>query len=123
MPRPKTAISFQQLTSLMRMKPTLEDAAAFFSCSPDTIERFIKDKSGLSFAEFRHQKGVSSRFALIRKAQEKALSGDNCMLIFCLKNLCGWADKPQYDAGEKLTVIKLAYSVEPKALSGEPQIS
>ena len=112
MARPKIKIDPGQLEAIMRMKPTLEDTAAFFNCSEDTIEREIKETSGLSFAEFRRQKGVATRFELIRAAQQKALNGDNCMLIFCLKNLCGWADKPTPEADQKETVIRLAYSLD-----------
>jgi hypothetical protein len=89
-----------QLQALMRLKPTAEDCAAFFQCSVDTIERRIKEYTttdelpdGLSFAEFREQNMVHTRFSLIRTALKKADSGDNTMLIFSLKNLCGWRDK------------------------------
>lgn len=110
MARPKLSIDTEQLEALMRLKPTLEDTAAFFKCSEDTIERHIKSTQNLSFADFRRQKAVTTRFDLVRTATQKALDGDNCMLIFCLKNLCGWADKPlePVDKGER--VIRLAYS-------------
>lgn len=72
MVRPSVGIDDQQLEALMRMRPTLEDAAAFFKCSPDTIERHIAKTTGLRFAEFRQQKGVLTRFHLIRTATQKA---------------------------------------------------
>lgn len=81
------------LKALMRMKPTLKDTAAFFEVSEDTIERYIKANWGMRFAEFRDQNMVHTRFSLIRTAIQKAEKGDNVMLIFCLKNLCGWRDK------------------------------
>ncbi len=93
MGRPTIEIDMKQLAALMRFKPTLEDTAAFFKCSGDTIERRIKDETGLTFAEFRDQNMVHTRFSLIRKAIQKGENGDNTMLIFCLKNLCGWRDK------------------------------
>ncbi len=92
-------VDFDQLKALCRMKPTLEDCAAFFKCSPDTIERRIKEHTksddnpkGLTFAEFREQSLVHTRFDLIRKALKKADQSD-VMHIFCLKNLGGWRDK------------------------------
>lgn len=108
MNRPAILIDSEQLEALMRMKPTLEDTAAFFKCSPDTIERHIKNSTGLSFAEFRQQKAVTTRFDLIRTAIQKALNGDNVMLIFCLKNLCGWQDKRENVI--EAAAIKLAYN-------------
>lgn len=93
MARPKKIIDENQLRTLMRLKPTLKDTAAFFECSEDTIERKCKELADVSFAEFRDQNMVHTRFSLVRKAITKAESGDNVMLIFCLKNLCDWRDK------------------------------
>lgn len=86
-------ISETQIKEIMRLKPSLKDTAAFFDVSEDTIERYIKEHWGLRFAEFREQNMVFTRFSLIRTAIQKAEKGDNVMLIFCLKNLCGWRDK------------------------------
>lgn len=93
MGRPAIKIDEDQLRSLMRMKPTLKDVANFFQCSEDTIENYIKAKWGKRFSEFRDENMVFTRFNLIRTAIAKAEKGDNVMLIFCLKNLCGWRDK------------------------------
>jgi hypothetical protein len=91
--RPKTSIDKNQLKHLMRLKPSLEDTAAFFECTRRTIERTIRAEYDLTFFEFREQHMVHTRFNIIRKAIEKAESGDNVMLIFCLKNLCGWVNE------------------------------
>lgn len=88
-------INPKQLAAFMRQKPTLADTAAFFECSQRTIERYIKDNFDLTFVEFREQKMVHTRHGLIRKALEMAMSGDRTMLIFSLKNLCGWTDKQE----------------------------
>lgn len=98
-----------QLKALMRLKPTLEDTAAHFEVSTRTIERFIKKNFKLTFVEFRNQNMVHTRHGLIRKAIEKALSGDNTMLIFCLKNLCGWRDKQP----EEITQIHVEQNAKP----------
>lgn len=82
-----------KLKALMRLKPTVEDTAAFFECSPRTVQRYIKDEFNLEFKEFREMYMVHTRLNIIRKAIEKAEKGDNVMLIFCLKNLCGWRDR------------------------------
>ena len=109
MGRPVTNIDLDQLRALLRMKPTLEDCAAFFKCSGDTIERRIKEAttsdefpSGLTFAEFRNQNLVHSRFGLIRDALRRAETSD-IMMIFCLKNLAGWKDR-QPDEEQRVVV-------------------
>ena len=97
MGRPKIEIDETQLKALCRLKPTLKDVAAFFGCSEDTIENRCKALGAATFSEFRDQNMVHTRFSLVRKAIKKAEDGDNTMLIFCLKNLCGWADKQQIE--------------------------
>ena len=100
MARPKKDIPLPQLKAIMRLKPSLEDTAAFFECDPSTIEKMIKRDFGLRFSEFREQNMVQTRFSLIRTAIHKAEKGDNVMLIFCLKNLCGWKDRYEQSSGD-----------------------
>lgn len=88
-------IDEHQLRSLMRLKPREQDVAAFFKCSVDTIQRHIKRRWSMTFSEFRDECMIDIKQRLVVTATEKALAGDNVMLIFCLKNLCGWADKPE----------------------------
>ena len=88
-------IDKEKLKALMRLKPTQGDTAAFFECSEDTIDRYIKKNFKVTYAEFREQNMVHTRFSLVRKALQKANNGDNVMLIFCLKNLCGWQDRTE----------------------------
>jgi hypothetical protein len=89
----KKEVDQKQLAALCRMKPSLEDAAAFFGVSADTIERRVKEWGYATFAEFRKENLVHTRFSLIRKALQKAENGDNTMLVFSLKNMCGWSEK------------------------------
>lgn len=111
MSRPRVEIEEPKLKALMRLKPSLEDTAAYFECSARTVERFIRDSFDLSFVEFRDQNMVHTRLSIIRKAISKAESGDNTMLIFCLKNLCGWKDQYQDDA-ESTSKAKITISTE-----------
>lgn len=86
-------IDKQKLRALMRLKPTLEDTAAFFECDKRTIQRFIHDEFGKTFRDFCDENMVHTRFNLVRKAISLAENGNVTMLIFCLKNLCDWRDK------------------------------
>lgn len=109
----------------MRLKPTLADTAAFFECSERTIERLIKKEFKLSFVEFRDQNMVHTRLNIVRKAINKAESGDNVMLIFCLKNLCGWKDKQPGEDDHKvkheggISISKLDLDDRVKQIKGE----
>jgi len=90
-----SSLDLPKLEALMRLKPTLEDTAAFFQCSATTISDTIKKHFGITFREFRDQRMVHTRLALQRKAVQMGESGNVAMLIFTLKNLCGWADKQE----------------------------
>lgn len=92
MGRPEIPIDIEQLGALCRMKPSKSDCAAFFKCHEASIDRIIKKKTGLTFAAFRQENLVHTRFDLIRKAIRKSDQSDT-MHIFCLKNLCDWTDK------------------------------
>lgn len=83
-----------QYEALMRMKPTLADTAAFFKCSPKTIQRFCEDTFKCTFTEKRDKEMVHTRHDLIRMAIARAEKSD-MLLIFCLKNLCGWMSEPK----------------------------
>jgi len=111
--RPPKEIKHEQLKAIMRLNPTLKDTAAFFECSEDTITRLIKNEFGdLNFAEFREQNMVHTRMTLIRNALKMAEKGQPAMMIFCLKNLCGWKDKWETDLpDETKNIIKLAYKL------------
>lgn len=108
MGRPKAKVDIDQLAVFCRLKPTLEDCAAFFKCSPDTIQRAIKRHTKLTFAEFRNQNMVHTRHTLIRNAINRANNGSDTMLIFCLKNLCNWRDRNEtvHDVRDAVQDIK-----------------
>jgi AraC-like DNA-binding protein len=89
----------EQLKAICRLKPTLKDVAAFFQCSEDTIERRCKTYGNCTFAEFREQNMVHTRFDLIRKAMRMAETNPT-MMIFCLKNICKWVDKHDVDIAQ-----------------------
>lgn len=115
MARPRVEIDQTQLEGLCRMNPTLKDVAAFFGVSEDTIERRCKEFGYESFADARGQNMVHTRLKLIRKALEMADKGNTAMMIFALKNLCGWTDKLETnDLGEKR--ISITISKEEEAL-------
>lgn len=125
MSRPTKDLDLNKLKSLMRLKPTLADTAAFFEVSERTIERVISKKFKISFVEFRDQNMVHTRLNIVRKAIQKAESGDNVMLIFCLKNLCGWKDKQPGEEDHtvkhegKITVSKQDLEERVKQIKGE----
>lgn len=102
--RKNIKIDEAQLRAFLRLKPTLEDCAAFFNCSKDTIERACKRYGKKKFADFRYENMVHTRFDLIRLAISKSHRSDS-MHIFSLKNLCGWSDKQETQQTSEIKII------------------
>mgnify|MGYP000662115099 CR=1 FL=1 len=94
MARPKVELDQDQFEAFCRLNPTLEDAQAFFKVSEDTIMRRCKEWGYTGFADARQQNMVHTRLHLIRTAMKMAERTPS-MMIFCLKNLCGWVDKQE----------------------------
>lgn len=105
--RPPILIEKHQLEAICRLNPTLKDCAAYFKCSEDTIDRRAKEFGYSNFADLRDKNMVHTRLSLIRKAVRKAEGGDNTMLIFSLKNLCGWKDKVESEETVKQIQINI----------------
>lgn len=110
--KPEIIINEEQLRSLMALRPKSQDVAAFFKCSIDTLERYLRKNFNMTFAEFREENTAGTRFSLSRTAIEKALAGDNVMLIFCLKNFCGWSNEPVKEVEEPENKYKQMSTVE-----------
>lgn len=91
-PRAFNDEKFEQLEQLMRVYPTLVDTAAFFKCSDRTIENEIKQRTGLTFFEFRERGLVHTRLDIQRQAIKKAKQGDGAMIKYCLRNMSDWRD-------------------------------
>lgn len=93
MARPNIDIDWVDFEKLCEMNCTEIEIANWFRCSVDTICRAVKKKHGVSFAEFRAQKADRGRVAIRRTMLQKALKGDNAMLIWLSKNYMNMADK------------------------------
>jgi hypothetical protein len=112
MAQPKVEIDWKILDTLLQFKVTLKFCAEYLECSVDAIQRRIKEEKGKTFEEYHASKLGRTAVKLQQKAIEMALTGDRTMMIFCLKNLAGWADKVDHGVDDKAgECLKLAYSV------------
>ena len=118
--RPRAQIDDHQLKALCRLKPTLSDVSGFFDISEDAIRDYIKREYNCDFTTFRNKYVAQTRYMLIRKAIKMAENGNTAMMIFCLKNLCKWADKVEH-SDVPANTLQLAYSLDkqPKQVSGD----
>ena len=74
-----------------------------------TIQRHIKDEHDQTFEEYREYRLGGTKIKLQQKAIKMGLGGHPTMLIFCLKNLCGWTDKQEIQGNQE---IKLNYKLD-----------
>jgi AraC-like DNA-binding protein len=93
---------FTLIGKLCQFKLKLSDVAELAGCSETTIEDEIKSRTGVNFRVFRDQKMAHVRQSLAQKAIQQALGGNNVMLIFCLKNMNGWSDTPDFSESEEM---------------------
>lgn len=89
----KVNIDWKTLDALLQFKVTLKFCAEYLGVSIDSIQRRCKEEKLMTFEEYHQSKLARTATKLQQKAIEMALGGDRTMLIFCLKNLAGWADK------------------------------
>ena len=67
-----------------------------------TLMRACLRDHKVNFDTYRQQKKAEGANALERKAYQMAIQGDRTMLIFLLKNLCGYADRTINDTNVHL---------------------
>jgi len=95
MGRPPIEFDWELLDKILQFRPSLDDTATIMKCSADLVEKKIKSRHGITFSDYRNKRMANVRLTLVQKAIDMAKNGDRVMLIFTLKNLCGWCDNPE----------------------------
>ena len=91
--RNRKEVDVEQFEKLCAIQCTLEEVASYFDMDSDTLNARLKELYGTTFSEVfkvKRQKG----FVSLRRSQfNKALEGDNTMLIFLGKNYLKQRDR------------------------------
>jgi len=95
MGRRKIEINFEELDKLCAIQCTLEEIAAWFDVSADTIERRVKEQYKVTFAEHYAKKSKIGHISIRRKQYQVASAGNVTMLIFLGKQYLGQADRQE----------------------------
>lgn len=97
MPKQNGAKAFEpdwdEFDKLLAIHCTLEEIAGWYKYSPDTIERAVKRCKKIRFADYSLQKRGQGKASLRRVAWQKALKGDNTMIIWLMKQHLEMSDK------------------------------
>lgn len=108
----KKPIDWAKLDAILQFYPTKVTCCDMLDISEDTLDRGIAKEHGMTFKEYRDRKMSTTRVALAKKAVKMALDGHATMLIFCLKNLCGWTDQQFLATSTQQQVIELKYRID-----------
>ena len=100
--RPKIQIDKAAFEKLCGLQCSLDEFAAFFECSPDTIERWCKATYDANFADVFAQKRGHGKIAL-RRAQFQLAQKSAAMAIFLGKNYLGQLDNPRESETNEIT--------------------
>lgn len=104
----KKELDWSVLDGILQFNATKPQCASILLMSDDTIDRRIKEKFDCTFEEYKTTKMGLTKIKLQQKAIQMALNGNATMLIFCLKNLCGWADKQETTIEAKGLTINIS---------------
>lgn len=126
MAKPLCKINWEYVNELLASGCSGVETAQNIGIAPETLyERTLKDH-GISFTEYMQIKkaaGISSiKHQQYLKATGKSKKGDNTMLIWLGKNLCGQSDTPQVVAASE-EVIKGFGKVMDQIESYQSQLS
>lgn len=93
--RPKVDIDFNIVNNLCEIQCTGEEIAFALSIDYSTLQRRIKDKFGISFADYYKIYSQQGKISLRRKLFHRAVVDGNVpILIFLAKNYLGLSDNP-----------------------------
>lgn len=108
----KIEINWGQLNGILQFNASLRICSQIMGISEDVIEKNIRTQFDMTFKEYKESKMAKVKIMLQQKAIEMALKGNTAMMIFTLKNLCGWADKQEIAQVDKTRIFELKYKLD-----------
>lgn len=93
MGRPIKKINFGEFEKLCGLQCTLVEIAEWFKVSVDTVERRVKKRYGMTFADIYKKYSALGKISLRRKQYEIAMSGNVTMNIWLGKQWLNQKDK------------------------------
>jgi AraC-like DNA-binding protein len=89
---PKKVIDWDRVDKLLSSGCLGTEVAAYFGIHPETFYDRVKDKYGVVFSEYIQQKRSHGDALLREKQYDKAIEGENMMLIWLGKNRLNQTD-------------------------------
>lgn len=101
--RPKIEIDWDEFHKLCQLFCTLVEIAGWFNVSEDTIERRVKEKYKMNFAEYYKKACSGGKISLRRFQYQSAKNGSVPMQIWLGKQYLGQRDIPNDDIADDLS--------------------
>lgn len=98
MARPEKPVDWKLVDDLLICGCMGTEIAPHFNMHPDTFYNKVKDHYNMGFTEYSCQKKQEGDSFIRRKQFEKAIKGDNMMLIWLGKNRLNQSDSPKQDS-------------------------
>lgn len=86
-------INWDEFEKFCKIQCTLEELSSVFDRDVATLQKEIKEHYGMTYSHVMAQKANIGKVSLRRAQMQKALKGDNTMLIWLGKNVLNQADK------------------------------
>ena len=94
--RPKIILDWDEFKKLCEIQCTLEEIAAWFACSPDTIELRCKEEKGMLFTDYFKKHATGGKMSLRRAQFKAAVGGNSTMLIWMGKQFLEQKDRTDH---------------------------
>lgn len=93
MSRPKAIIDWELVDKMTMAGNGGTTISRALGIDEETLYRACKREHKMGFSEYRQQKIAIGSDRLLSKGYQMAVTGDRTMLIFYLKNRCGFTDR------------------------------
>lgn len=109
----KKEINWDDLRKYCEFRASKETCAYMLGLSEMTISRKIRQRYDLTFEEYREKVMSKIKVQLVNKALDMAINkSDRTLLIFCLKNYCGFSDDEIGKGKHVQNFIQLNYKLD-----------
>ena len=112
MGRPKIEVDLSQLEAFCQVLCTKEEISLFLGASLTTLDRRIKESTGLTFEGFYKKYSMGGKMSLRRAQYKAAIDGNATMLIWMGKQTMGQRDKPEGDDISEPLPVTITIQVE-----------
>ena|SRR5688572_1996884 len=100
MARPEIDLDWKKIDDLLVSGCNGSEVASYFGVHPHTIYNQCESKFGKNFSDYSQEKRQKGDSLLRAKQFQKALSGDNMMLVWLGKNRLKQKDKEDPEIGD-----------------------